>query len=344
MNTLRNVSPNPHVRDKATTQNIMKWVFITLLPATAFGIYNFGIKALLVVVTCVLSSVFFEHTYYIVSKGKVDFGSKDSSKLVRFKKFIKSFITKDTVVKDYTAAVTGLLLAMNVPHTLPLWICVVGSMFGIVFVKQLFGGLGQNFMNPALGARAFLVASFAGYMTKFEAPINSVDAYSGATPLALVKAGESVDVMAMLIGRTAGTIGETSAIAILIGAGILLYMKIIDYKIPFIYIGTFSILVILFGGHGFDISYLLAHIFGGGLMLGAFFMATDYVTSPVTPKGKVVFAIILGFLTAMFRIFGGSAEGVSYAIIFTNLLVPIIEKYTIPKPFGYVKPAKKVEA
>lgn len=340
----RNVSPNPHVRDRMTTQKIMQWVFLTLLPATLFGIYNFGIKALLVVLTCVISSVLFEHIYYLISKNKIDFGTKEDGFVTKVSKTFKSLFTKDTVVTDYTAAVTGLLIAMNVPHTLPLWICVVGSFFGIIFVKQLFGGLGQNFMNPALGARAFLMASFAGFMTKFEAPLNLVDAYSGATPLAALKAGESVDVVSMLIGNTAGTIGETSALAVLIGAGILLYMKIIDYRIPAIYIGSFSVLVILFGGHGFDLTFLAAQIFGGGLLLGAFFMATDYVTSPVTPKGKIVFALLLGFLTAVFRIFGASAEGVSYAIIFSNLLVPIIEKYTIPKPFGYVKPAKKVEA
>ena len=190
-------------------------------------------------------------------------------------------------------------------------------------------------MNPALGARCFLLISFAGRMTTF-----TYDGMTGATPLALLKSGEPVDVLSMFLGTTAGTIGETSTLAILIGAAYLLYRNVIKITIPACYIGSFALFVMIFGGRGFDLTYLAAHLCGGGLMLGAFFMATDYVTSPATDKGKIVFGILLGILTGLFRLFGNSAEGVSYAIIFGNLLVPIIEKYTYPTPFGY-KTGKK---
>ncbi len=232
--------------------------------------------------------------------------------------------------------VTGLLLALNLPHTLPIWQAVLGSVFAIVIVKMMFGGLGQNFMNPALGARCFLLVSFAGTMTSF-----TYDGVTGATPLALLKNGESVDTMKMLIGTTAGTIGETSVIAILIGAVILILLDVIDLTIPASYILSFVVFILLFGGHGFDVNYLTAHLCGGGLMLGAFFMATDYVTSPITPMGKVVYGICLGILTGLFRIFGANAEGVSFAIILSNLLVPIIEKFTIPRAFGQKKEVKQ---
>ena len=184
-------------------------------------------------------------------------------------------------------------------------------------------------MNPALGARCFLLISFTGRMTTFV-----YDGVSGATPLALLKAGEKVDVLDMFLGNIAGTIGETSVVAILIGGIFLVAMGIISLRIPLTYIITFSIMVIAIGGHGFDLTYLAAHLCGGGLMLGAWFMATDYVTSPITPKGQIVFGVCLGVLTAIFRILGGSAEGVSYAIIVSNLLVPLIERVTLPKPFG----------
>ena len=219
--------------------------------------------------------------------------------------------------------------ALNLPPTAPWWMCVLGSVFAILVVKQLFGGLGQNFMNPALGARCFLLISFTGRMTTFV-----YDGVSGATPLAQLKAGESVNTFDMLIGNTAGTIGETSVIAIMIGAIFLLLMGVIDLRIPGTYIVTFVIFIILFGGHGLDPQYITAHLCGGGLMLGAWFMATDYVTSPITKKGQIVYGVCLGLLTGLFRLFGGSAEGVSYAIIFSNLLVPLIEKVTLPKPFG----------
>ena len=236
---------------------------------------------------------------------------------------------KPITIKDCSAAVTGLLLALNLPPTLPWWMGVVGAVFAIIVVKQLFGGLGQNFMNPALAARCFLLICFTGQMTYFV-----YDGVTGATPLANLKAGEAVNTMDMLLGFTRGTIGETSVIAIMIGAMFLILMGVIDLRIPGSYIVSFVVFTVLFGGHGFDPQYITAHLCGGGLMLGAWFMATDYVTSPITSSGKIIYGICMGLLTGLFRLFGGSAEGVSYAIIISNLLVPLIEKVTLPKPFG----------
>ncbi len=299
-----NISASPHIRSKVTTSNIMMWVLIALLPATAFGIFNFGLSALVVVVVTVASAVLIEYAY-------------------------QKLMHKKVTISDFSAAVTGLLLALNMPPTAPWWMCVLGSVFAILVVKQVFGGLGQNFMNPALGARCFLLISFTGRMTTFV-----YDGVSGATPLALLKAGESVNVMDMFVGNIAGTIGETSVIAILVGAVILLVKGIIDIRIPGTYIVTFVIFAVLFGGHGLDMNYIAAHLCGGGLMLGAWFMATDYVTCPITKNGQIVYGVCLGVLTGLFRLFGGSAEGVSYAIIISNLLVPLIERVTLPKPFG----------
>lgn len=312
-NKMLNVSSSPHVRDKSSTTKIMLDVCLALLPAYAFGIYNFGVRALAVlavaVVTCVLSELIYEY-----------------------------FMHKPITIGDLSAVVTGLLIGMNMPHTIPLWMVVLGSAFAIIIVKQLFGGLGQNFMNPALAARCFLLISFAGKMTTF-----TYDGITGATPLAILKEGGNVDILKMFLGTTSGVIGETSTVALLIGGAYLLIKKVIAPTIPFVYIAVFSVFVLIFGGQGFDMSFLAAHLCGGGLMLGAFFMATDYVTSPVNTLGKVVYAFILGLLTAIFRVFGNSAEGVSYAIIFTNLLVPIIEKITKPRAFG-VKKVKKEAA
>ena len=297
-----NISASPHIRSKVTTSNIMLMVVIALLPATAFGVINFGPSALLVIAVTVASAVLTEYAYQKLMHRKV-------------------------TINDYSAVVTGLLLALNMPPTAPWWMCVLGSVFAILVVKQVFGGLGQNFMNPALGARCFLLISFTGRMTTFV-----YDGVSGATPLALMRAGEKVNVMEMFLGNIGGTIGETSVVAILIGAMFLLVKGIIDIRIPAAYIITFSVFVLIFGG--FDVTYLAAHLCGGGLMLGAWFMATDYVTCPITPNGKLLFGVCLGILTGLFRLFGGSAEGVSYAIIISNLLVPLIEKVTLPKPFG----------
>ncbi len=301
---LMRVSSNPHIRSKVSTSKIMLAVVIALLPTTVFGIWNFGTNALLLVITTVLTTVLTELVYELLMKKKV-------------------------TISDFSAVVTGLLLAINLPPNAPLWIGVMGGVFAILVVKMLFGGLGQNFMNPALGARCFLVISFPVIMTDF-----ACDAYSGATPLTSLKAGEVVNVFDMVIGRIPGTIGETSMIAIVFGACILIFLGIIDLRIPGSYIVTFVIFITLFGGHGFDPYYISAHLAGGGLMLGAFFMATDYVTRPVTKNGQILFGILLGLLTGIFRIFGASAEGVSYAIIIGNLLVPLIEKITYPKAFG----------
>jgi len=307
---LYNVSSSSHIRSKDTSSRIMLYVIIALLPATVFGVINFGIRALVLILVCIATCVASEWIF-------------------------EKLIHKKSTINDFSAVVTGLLLALNLPHTLPIWQAVLGSVFAIVIVKMMFGGLGQNFMNPALGARCFLLVSFAGTMTSF-----TYDGVTGATPLALLKNGESVDTMKMLLGTTAGTIGETSVIAILLGAVILIMLGVIDLKIPASYILSFAVFILLFGGHGFDVNYLTAHLCGGGLMLGAFFMATDYVTSPITPMGKIVFGILLGVLTGLFRIFGANAEGVSFAIILSNLLVPIIEKFTIPRAFGQKKEVK----
>ena len=305
MNENYNVSSSPHIRDKVTSSNIMLMVVISLLPATFFGIWNFRHEnAWILIVLTTAAAVLAEYLW-------------------------EKLMHKPVTIKDFSAVVTGLLLALNLPPTLPWWMGVVGAFFAIIVVKQLFGGLGQNFMNPALGARCFLLICFAGKMTNFV-----YDGVTGPTPLANLKAGESVDSFAMLIGNTSGTIGETSVIALMIGAMFLILMGVIDLRIPGTYILTFVIFISLFGGHGFDPQYITAHLCGGGLMLGAWFMATDYVTSPITSKGKILFGICLGCLTGLFRLFGGSAEGVSYAIIISNLLVPLIEKVTLPKPFG----------
>lgn len=305
MNENYNVSSSPHIRDKVTSSNIMLMVVISLLPATFFGIWNFRHEnAWILIVLTTAAAVLAEYLW-------------------------EKLMHKPVTIKDFSAVVTGLLLALNLPPTLPWWMGVVGAFFAIIVVKQLFGGLGQNFMNPALGARCFLLICFAGKMTNFV-----YDGVTGPTPLANLKAGESVDSFAMLIGNTSGTIGETSVIALMIGAMFLILMGVIDLRIPGTYILIFVIFISLFGGHGFDPQYITAHLCGGGLMLGAWFMATDYVTSPITSKGKIVYGICLGCLTGLFRLFGGSAEGVSYAIIISNLLVPLIEKATLPKPFG----------
>jgi electron transport complex protein RnfD len=301
----------------------MRDVIIALIPAGLFGIYNFGIHALLVTVMSILSCVVAEYVY---------------CRLVK----------KPITVGDYSAVVTGLLLAFNLPASFPLWMTALGGIFAILLVKMVFGGLGQNFMNPALAARAFLLISFPVRMTSFAIEkINSpsvtdyirngalaVDGVSGATPLAALKAGESFDLMNMMIGNIGGTIGETSALAILLGAAYLVWKKLISLRIPLTYIITLAVFVLLFGGKGFDMTFVLGHILGGGLLLGAFFMATDYVTSPITAKGQIVYGVCLGVLTGLFRLLGGSAEGVSYAIIFGNLIVPLIDKATLQKSFG----------
>ncbi len=316
MSDLFNVSTNPHVRSKDTTQTIMRDVLIALAPASIFGVYNFGLDALIRIVVGIAACMAFEALYEYLMHKKI-------------------------TIMDLSAAVTGLLIALNVPPTLNVGFEIIGCAFAIIIVKQLFGGLGQNFMNPALAARCFLLIAFTGPMTKFV-----YDGVSGATPLAILKPGGeaegTVSLFDMFIGKTGGVIGETSVVCLLIGAVYLLARKVISLRIPLTYVATFAVLIFLFApGHQFDVTYLAEQICGGGLILGAFFMATDYVTSPITPNGKIVFGVILGLLTFIFRMFGGSAEGVSYAIIFSNLLVPLIEMVTVPKSFGKKKPVKE---
>ena len=300
------VSASPHVRSKATTSDIMFDVVIALVPATAFGLYIFGWYAALLVAVCIGSCVGFEALY-------------------------QKCMGKKVTVGDFSAVVTGLLLALNLPPNLPIWMAIAGSGFAIIIVKQLFGGLGQNFMNPALGARCFLLLSFSRYMTNF-----IYDGVATATPLATLKLTGMVNLRSMFLGYTAGTIGETSAVALLIGAVYLLIKRVISPKIPLIYIGTFAAAIAIYAtAKGYNVPvFTAAHLCGGGLMLGAWFMATDYVTSPITSVGKVIYAIGLGLLTFVLRIFGSSAEGVSYSIIIMNLLVPLIERVTVPKAFG----------
>ena len=311
-----NVSVSPHVRDKSSTRKIMLDVAIALLPTLAFGVYRFGLNALMLILVSIVSCVAFEALFELITKRPI-------------------------TVFDFSAVVTGMIIAVNLPPTATWWMPVLGSAFGIVAAKMLFGGLGQNFMNPALAGRCFLMISFTQRMTNF-----AVDATSSATPLAQMRAGESLDLLQLFIGNHSGCIGEVSSAAILIGAAYLLIKKIISPVIPCIYIlSTVAIIAIirLISGDEVTVTYLVAQMLSGGLLVGAFFMATDYVTSPITFKGKIIFALILGLLTALFRTLGSTAEGVSYAIIIGNILVPIIEKKTISLPFGCER-VKKIKA
>lgn len=314
---LLNVSSSPHVRDHSSTKSIMRDVVIALLPAALVGIYNFRLSAVLVILTTCVTCMLSEYIWQKCMKQPVTTG-------------------------DFSALLTGLLLALNLPATIPLWMCVVGGVFAIIVAKQMFGGLGQNFMNPALAGRCFMMLSFSSAMTSFTVKKGAaymygvaVDATSSATPLAQVKEGGLPDLKAMFLGTTTGTIGETSVAALLIGAIYLLAKRIIDWKIPVVYILTFSVFDIVYQVAAGNAAYPLVYeLCGGGLILGAFFMATDYVTSPITAKGKVIYGILLGLLTGLFRFFGESAEGVSFAIIIANVCVPLIERWTVPKPFG----------
>ena len=305
------ISASPHIRSRNSTTSIMGDVLIALLPASAMGIYNFGYRAALMILICVVSCMTFEYLSELLMK-------------------------RPNTVRDLSAAVTGLLIALNLPVELPYWMAVLGSCFAIIVVKQLFGGIGQNFMNPALAARCFLVMSFVGPMTHF-----TVDAITTATPLMVLREQGlgAVSIWDMFLGTEAGTIGETSAAALLLGAAYLLIRRVIKLTIPFFYLASFAICIVIWcltqDMCAWDIlRFTAAHVCGGGLMLGAFFMATDYTTSPITGKGRMLYGILLGVLTFCFRIFGSSTEGVSYAIIIGNLLVPMIEMITKPKSFG----------
>lgn len=320
------ISISPHARSQVTTASIMRDVLIALAIPAALGVYTFGLRALLVILittaTCVLTELVYE-------------------------KLMKLPVT----IGDLSAAVTGVILALNMPAGIPLWMPVVGGVFAIIIVKMLFGGIGQNFMNPALAARCFMLISFAVAMTKFDTPVRllfSAETVTTATPLAALKAGEASDAFQMLINTHNGTIGEASAIAILLGLVYLLARRVISIRIPAIYIlstvGFVALLQVVMGNADLlSVNFLVTHACGGGLLLGAVFMATDYTTSPVTVWGQVVFALILGLLTALFRSVGSATEGVSYAIIIGNLLVPLIERFTMPKPFGVSRKKKAQE-
>ena len=304
-----NVSVSPHVRDKSSTSKIMLDVCIALVPTLTFGVIHFGLNALIVIISSVLSCVISEAVFELIVK-------------------------KPLTIGDLSAVVTGLILALNMPPDVAWWVPAVGGVFAIVVIKMLFGGIGQNIMNPALGARCFLLISFASRMTDF-----SVDGVSGATPLAQLKAGESIDLLNAFIGFQNGCIGEVSALAILIGLAYLLIRRVISIRIPGIYILSAMAFTFLFNiPNGVPSgNYMLGQLLTGGLLAGAVFMATDYTTSPITKGGQVIYALLLGFLTAVFRVLGSSAEGVSYAIIISNLVVPLIEKISVPKAFGMTK-------
>ena len=302
-----NVSVSPHVRAKTSTKTVMRDVAIALVPTLGVGVWQFGWRAFMLIAVCVISAVASEACFEFLMK-------------------------KPITVFDYSAVVTGLILAVNLPPTATWWMAVLGSAFAIIPVKLLFGGLGQNFMNPALAGRCFLMISFTGRMTNF-----AVDGVSSATPLAMLKDGGSVDLMSLFIGTHAGCIGEVSAVAILVGFIYLVARKVITPAIPCSYVAStllFIVIIRLFTHDDITVNYLLGEAMSGGLLVGAVFMATDYSTCPITQQGKLVFGIILGLLTALFRTLGSTAEGVSYAIIIGNLIVPLIEKITVPKPFG----------
>lgn len=312
------VSGTPHVRSKESIQSIMRDVIIALVPATAAGIYYFGIKALILIVAAIVSAVFFEWLYEKITK-------------------------KPVTINDLSAVVTGLLLAMNLPASAPVWVAIVGSAFAIIFAKQLFGGLGQNFINPALAGRAFLLASYPTEMTTWVVPNGlAADAATYATPLAQLKNGTlDASLGQLVMGQVGGCIGETCAIALIIGGLYLLYKHVISWKIPVIYIATVFILFAVLGRHGLRMP--VQEIFAGGVMLGGIFMATDYASSPVTPKGQVIFAIGAGLLTYLIRTFGGYPEGVSYSILIMNCCVPLIERFTEPTIFGALPKTKEAK-
>ena len=324
---------NPHIRSNETTQTIMRDVIVAMLPALVFACVRFGARALALTAVSVVACVFWEWLY-------------------------RKLMKKHQTVGDLSAVVTGMLLAFVSPVTMPYWMAVVGAFFAIIIVKQLFGGIGKNFVNPALAGRAFLVGSYAGVMTTWvdpaacKAPLmgSTADIVTAATPMAYLKVGDmeglvsQYSVSDMFIGMCGGSMGEVSALALLVGGAYLIYRKVIGWQIPVAYIGTVAVLSFLFPKTGSGLEFMLYSVFGGGLFLGAIFMATDYVTSPVTKKGQLVFGIGCGLFTVLIRYFGSYNEGVCYSIMVMNLLVPLIEKYTKPTRFGVVKSDKKEAA
>ncbi len=312
------VTSGPHIKTAEGTTAIMADVIIALIPALIMSVLTFGFRALVITFVCVISAILSELAFNLISKQTI-------------------------TIKDLSCVITGILFAYNLPVAIPLWIASFGSVFAIIVIKMIFGGLGQNIVNPALAARIFIVLCFTTEMTTFTLPGQSlplygnvVDAISSATPLADLKAGmlPSETINDLFIGQVAGTIGETSVFAIIIGALYLFVRRVINPIIPLSFLGTVFILTYLFPGSNDPLLFATYHVFGGGLMLAAFFMATDYVTSPITKKGKLVFGIGCGLITVFLRFFGGSAEGASYAILIMNILVYLIDKYTLPRKFG----------
>lgn len=314
------VSSNPLVRTKRDTTSIMLDVIIALIPTLAVGTYMFGIKVVLLLAVSVFSCVFFEWGY-------------------------RKLLKKPQSVGDLSAVVTGFLLTCVLPSNATWWMCVIGSFFAIVVVKQLYGGIGKNFLNPALAGRAFLTAGYAALMTSWAVPTvlsGVVDGTTMATPLSFLKAGEALPEYftygSLFLGGIPGSIGEVSALAILIGAAYLLIRKVITWRVPTAFIGTVAVLCLIFGKEGYGrIDWTVYNLLSGGLLLGAFFMATDYSTSPMTVLGKVIYAVIVGLLTMTIRVWGSYPEGVSFAILLGNILTPHIDRLTRHKPLGVAK-------
>ena len=323
---LLTVSPSPHIRRNITTRSIMLDVLIALTPACLWGIYVYGIRAALILLISVASSVFFEWAY-------------------------RKILKLPSTVGDLSAAVTGLLLGMNLPATVPYWIPVVGSLFAIVLVKQIFGGIGKNFLNPALAARVFLFLSWPAFLSgsayMFGRPDlgwnATVDAVASATPLVALKEGAlgGASLLDMFLGNIGGCIGEVSALCLIIGGVYLLIRKVITWHIPVSFLGTVAILCLIFPQTANRFEFAAYELLAGGLILGAIFMATDYVTSPITAKGRIIFGVGCGLIVVLIRFFGGYPEGVSFAILVMNALVWYIDKVTKPRVFGGKKHGKK---
>lgn len=318
MNKLLTISSSPHIRSKESTKSLMLDVIIALVPALTMAIYYYGMRAAMLVAVCVLTCVVCEAGY-------------------------ERLLKKEDTTKDLSAVVTGILLAFNLPAAATWWMGVIGSAFAIIVVKCLYGGIGKNFVNPALAGRAFLI-SWVAIMTTFVAPktylpmFGAIDALSSATPLAVLKGGEGVipSLMEMFVGARGGCIGEVSVFAILLGGGYLIARKVISIRIPLSYIGTVALIAFIFPRVGGNVEGMLVEIMSGGLMLGAFFMATDYATSPITKRGQIIYGVGCGLLTVLIRYFGGYPEGVSYSILLMNICVWLIDSKTSPKKFGEV--------
>ena len=307
------VASSPHIRGDFKSSRIMFDVMLALVPAMIVGIWMHGFRSLVVTLVSIASCVFLEWLYSVVTK------------------------TRNTVV-DGSALVTGMLLAMTLPATVPYWLVVVGAAFAIIFVKALCGGLGQNIFNPALSARGFMMLVAPAYMVRFE----GVDGVTAATPLhhMVMPALPEESVLDMFLGNCPGSIGEISALALLVGGAYLVYRKVISVRIPAAYLGSVAVLTLVFSKTDAPVDWMLYSLFSGGLMLGAIFMATDYATSPVTAKGQIIYGIGCGVLTVVFRYFGLFPEGVTYAILLMNALVWIIDRHTAPRRFGVKKGGK----